>query len=329
MTSDLLPIAHRPNELGRIRLGEKAPSGAPRRLTMFRLTSGSHKLLEAAKAIYGGKVSVWEDAPDEGYWQLHTEVSELDILIPTGMRTVSQSYETWQGGTCERRCDGTTESISGAPCLCAAAGTMGTDTGCEVVTRVNVMLPRLPGIGFWRLDTGGWFAATTLPATMSLLTALSAAAWVPAVLRAEQRSRKVREGDRTVVHRFVVPVLDLPGVTLGAAIDSMGGVEPLRLPEHRPAPTLREALAARSTSGSPTDLAPVGVPEASDPVTPTAGPEAPHAAGRAASADPTTPTAAQACGALPPADHPLAMTAPCGLSGEHRVHRSNEGSWPA
>src|SRR3990167_828405 len=172
----LLPLEHRPSELGRIRLGEKGPNGAPRRLTTFRLTSASKKLLESAAALYGGTVKPWPDAPDEGYWQLHTEASEMDILIPTALRTVTQAYELWQGGTCERRCDGVTEQVSGGPCLCDPNART-----CQVTTRVSVMLPKVPGLGVWRLDTKGWNAATTLTATLELLGAMAQGAWVPAV----------------------------------------------------------------------------------------------------------------------------------------------------
>ncbi|HEY8836390.1 MAG TPA: hypothetical protein VIO16_01665, partial [Dehalococcoidia bacterium] len=219
----LLDIPQRPPELGRIRLGEKAASGAPKRLNTFRLTAASQKLLEAAAVLYGGKVTAWKDAPDEGFYQLTTTVAELDILIPTSVRSVSQAYEHWQGGTCERRCDGYTESISGAPCLCAADGQTGPDRLCEVMTRISVMLPRLPGLGVWRLDTSGWQAATTLPSTLTLLSTLARGSWMAAVLRAEQRSRKTRlPNGKVETHRFVVPVLDLPGTTLGQLVDGAG-----------------------------------------------------------------------------------------------------------
>jgi hypothetical protein len=229
----LLPLEHRPIELGRIRLGSKSVSKNgkqyPVKLEHWRLTSASKAYLEAAAALYGGTVQAWADAPDEGYFEVFTESTELRILIPTSLRTVSQSYELWQGGTCERRCDGTYEQYSGGPCLC--------DPGareCEPMTRVSVMLPDIPGLGVWRLDTGGWHAATSIPATIELLKQLSAQPWIPAILRLEQRSKKVREDGKVVTHRFAVPVLDLPGLTVGKVVARMGNAEAPRIEAPRP-----------------------------------------------------------------------------------------------
>lgn len=102
-------ITPRVQEIGRIRMGEKGPKGAPVSLKTFRLTSSDRAVLEAAAKLYGGKVTSWDDAPDAGMWQLTTAAAELDILIPRALRSLSQKWELWQGGTCERRCDGRTE----------------------------------------------------------------------------------------------------------------------------------------------------------------------------------------------------------------------------
>jgi hypothetical protein len=256
----LLDIPQRPTELGRIRMGEKGPKGEPVRLRTFRLTSGSKALLEAAAAIYGGTVQPWKDAPDEGFWQLTTGATAIDIMIPATVAAITQSYELWKGGTCERRCDGTRESVSGSPCLCAAAGQSGADRDCEIMTRLNVMLPRLPGLGVWRLDTGGYVAATTLPSTLSLLASLNPGAWIRAVLRAEQRSRKVRDNGKVMTHRFVVPVLDLPGMTIGDLVGvATGEAEaPLQLSEPRPAPlTAADKVAARRAEVEARQVTPI------------------------------------------------------------------------
>jgi hypothetical protein len=242
----LLNIPSRPTELGRIRLGEKGPRGEPRRLTTFRLTSGNRKLLEAAAALYGGKVESWPEAPDEGYWQLRTTSAELDVLIPGAHGSVTQGYELWKGGTLERRCDGTQEQLSGAACMCSDDPA---ERECELMTRVNVMLPRIPGLGVWRLDTSGWQAATSLPATLGLLVQLTRGAWIPASLRAEQRSKRVRlPSGKTETHRFVVPVLDLPGATVGELAQLAGltaPVEQLEAGERPIPPTARERVAQR------------------------------------------------------------------------------------
>jgi hypothetical protein len=182
-------------------MGEKSPKGFPVKLKTFRLTSNDRKVLDAAAALYGGKVGAWTDAPDEGMWQLTTEASELDILVPRSLRSVSQAWELWQGGTCERRCDGVVEELSGRR---ASAGPSAarTDEFCDIVTRLSVILPRLPGLGVWRLDTGGWNAASTIPSTLDLLLALDPGRWCrrscgPSRRRARPATRRRARSRRT------------------------------------------------------------------------------------------------------------------------------------
>jgi hypothetical protein len=206
--------------LGRIRLGDKGTKIVegetktfPRKLSKFRLTSASRSLLESAAAIYGGEVHEWEGAPDEGMFEVYTDTDVLDIILPPvfasdGKPTLpySQSYELWSGKGCQRRCDGTTEVLSGKPCKCKPD-----DRECKLTTRLNVMLPKVAGLGVWRLETKGENAASVLPGTLDLLMlAASERQFIPAQLRAEQRSSKSDGQTR----RFVVPVIDLPGVTM-------------------------------------------------------------------------------------------------------------------
>jgi hypothetical protein len=326
----LLDLPQRPTELGRIRMGEKGPKGEPVRLRTFRLTSGSKALLEAAAAIYGGTVAAWKDAPDEGFWQLTTGASAIDIMIPATVAAITQSYELWKGGTCMRRCDGTREAISASPCICAAAGQAGADRDCEIITRLNVMLPRLPGLGVWRLDTGGYVAATTLPSTLQLLASMTPGAWIKAVLRAEQRSRKVREDGKVMTHRFVVPVLDLPGMTIGDLVGvASGEAEALQIEGPRPAPqTAFDKVAAKRAAVEARQVAPIDESEAAS-----AGAAAarPAPAPEASTGSPGASGAAT-CGALPPADSPIGLTLPC-VKPPHPagtgMHKSEEGSWPA
>ena len=198
-------------------MGEKGPKGAPVSLKTFRLTSNDKGVLEAAAKLYGGRVQAWDDAPDAGMWQLTTGAAELDILIPRALRSLSQKWELWQGGTCERRCDGRTEEITGSPCLCGDQ--RGEDGFCEIMTRLSIILPRLPGLGLWRLDTGGWHAASTIGPTIELLLALDSRSMVPAVLRAVPGSSKVRGADgKVTTHRFIRPMIDAPGITIGQLV---------------------------------------------------------------------------------------------------------------
>src|SRR3990172_7696614 len=45
----------------------------------------------------------------------------------------------------------------------------GDERACKITTLLNVMLPRIPGLGVWRLESHGWNAATVLPGTLEVL----------------------------------------------------------------------------------------------------------------------------------------------------------------
>jgi hypothetical protein len=190
----------------------RAPRGEPKRLTKFRLTSASRALLEHASRIYGGTVRSWQGAPDEGMWELYTESDTLDILVPPTRSAYSQFYEVWDAGGCTLRCDGRWESIAEKPC---DHGDHRDDPAMKLTTRVSVILPKLPGLGVWRMESHGWNAAATLPETLDLIGIVGR--WIPATIRLEQRSSKERDEKtkRVTTHRFVVPVIDLAGVSFG------------------------------------------------------------------------------------------------------------------
>jgi hypothetical protein len=239
----VIGVQRRFMQLGRVRLGEKGPKGEPKRLSTFRFTSASERLLQAVAERYGGSVTAWTDAPDEGYFQVTTEATSLDIILPptfsredgSPSTSYSQYYELWNKGGCVRRCDGVTEALSGGPCICdpekrdAGSDPAGT---CGIITRLSFIIPDLPGLGVWRLDSGGWNAAVELPGTLQLLAdAASEQRFIPAVLSVQNRTRKV--GGQT--RRFVVPVIDLPDVTLEQLLN--GSAPTLSL--NAPAPSSR------------------------------------------------------------------------------------------
>jgi hypothetical protein len=213
----IIQIQRRMMELGRVRLGEKGPKGEPRKLQTFRFTSASRALLEAVATQHGGTVKEWIGAPDEGYFEVTTEATELDIVLPPvfsdadGTPTVaySQWFELWSGGGCQRRCDGVNEALSGKPCLCAMEDEG--ERACKPTTRVSFMLPDIQGLGVWRLDSHGWNAATELPVTLEVLSqAAQANRFIPAVLRLQNRTKKAEGQTR----RFVVPVIDLKDISV-------------------------------------------------------------------------------------------------------------------
>lgn len=157
-------------EVGRIRVGARKPaSGAGRPLTMFRLTSRSRSLLEAAAEVFGGEVKPW---PERNEYELLTQKPSIRAYLslrptPDGdYESLSQNYELWKGNTCVRRCTGLTcrtwkqtgtdkknnpvhEPIE-VPCLCEREA----EQSCKLTSRLSVILPEVPAIGMWRLDTG-------------------------------------------------------------------------------------------------------------------------------------------------------------------------------
>lgn len=214
--SPILTIQRRMMELGRVRLGQKGTKGEPKRLDTFRFTSASKGLLDAVAQAYGGTVQEWASAPDEGYFEIITEATELNIVLPpvfsqadgTPTTSYSQWYELWSAAGCQRRCDGVTEALSGEACMCNPD-----ERECQVTTRVSFMLPEIPGLGVWRLDSKGINAAIELPGTLEILMmAAHERTFIPAVLRIEHRTAK-KPGEQT--KRFVVPVIDLPQLRMG------------------------------------------------------------------------------------------------------------------
>ncbi len=194
----IIGLQRRLVEVGRIRMGEKAEGGRPVRLETWKLTSRDQVRLKAAANAFGGEVREWKDHP--GQYELHTTVDALPILLMPG-QAISQWYELWSGGGCKRRCDGEQEQLSDGACLCDPE-----QRECKPHTRLNVLLPDVAGVGAWRLDTTGYYAATELTGTVDLLEiATQRGVLLPARLRIDQRA-VLRDGQ---TRRFPVPTLDI------------------------------------------------------------------------------------------------------------------------
>lgn len=218
----IINLQRKLTEVGRIRLGAKGAKGNPTKLDKFRLTSKSRDALDAAAAVYGGTVTAWS-SPDGDAYELLTDTSTLDVVIPPG-NALSQWYEMWSGAGCQRRCDGQTETISGRACLCPADQTQRTELSargqaCRPTTRLSVILPNVKSVGIWRLESHGYHAAVELAGIAELLQQVSATdKYLPATLRLEQRSAR-RNGK---LSRFAVPVLEV-GATVQEAIAAAAG----------------------------------------------------------------------------------------------------------
>jgi phage gp16-like protein len=218
----IINLQRKLTEVGRIRLGASSDKGAPTKLDKFRLTSKSREALDAAAEVYGGTVTAWK-SPDGDAFELVTNVSVLDVVVPPG-NALSQWYELWSGAGCQRRCDGETETLSNTPCKCPTdqqvrSEMSGKGQACKPTTRLSVILPKIKTVGIWRLETHGYNAATELAGIAELLEKVSANnGYLPATLRLEQRSAR-RAGK---LSRFAVPVLEV-GATVQEAIAASAG----------------------------------------------------------------------------------------------------------
>ena len=260
----IIDLQRRIAEVGRIRIGHQVPTERgktrPEKLATFRLTSQDRGRIDAAAALWGGTSQQW-DAPSGRQWEVVTEATSLDVIVPPAAMAFSQYYEQWSAGGCVRRCDGVTESISDGPCLCDPDA-----RECDIHSRLSVMLRDLPGLGVWRIDTSGYYAAVELGAAVEIvLAAAGAGALLPARLRLEQRMVKRRDpaSGKVTTLRFGVPVLDVditPGQLVSgqvgqpAALDQpepvRAALTPVSAPE-RSVPSIAEQAAAVDVAPEP------------------------------------------------------------------------------
>ena len=222
--SPVLDIQRRGQQIGRLRIGQQVQASngkmRPARLDTFRFTTGSRTTADAIAELFGGKVREWH-----GEFEVITGKSEIGVTVPPRDEVVSQWYEKWTAGGCERRCDSQHEQISNGPCLCphaadpsdseevaatalerARLAKLNPPKACGLVTRISVMIPDLPGLGVFRLDTGSYYAATEIGDSAALMqVARDRGVFLPAILRIEHRQRVA--GGQT--KKFPVPVLEV------------------------------------------------------------------------------------------------------------------------
>lgn len=216
MPITLIEQQRRLREIGRIRMGDteqvtRERNGKtekvtrPRKLATFRLTSRDERVVRAAAEQYGGDVRDWA-APDGKQWELYTATAELDVIVPPTEMAFSQWFESWTAGGCDRRCDGDQELISGKACLCDPDART-----CKMTTRLSLILPSLPGLGVWRLETHGYYGATELAGAVELCHQAfsNRGQLLPARLRIEQRQVKRKLNGKVTTLKFPVPTLDL------------------------------------------------------------------------------------------------------------------------
>lgn len=256
--SPIIDLQRRLAEVGRIRLGEQVTtrSGkkAPAKLTRFRFTSPSADLIDQAAGLYGGTPRDWQ-APSGAQREVVTDTTTIPVLVPPGDMAFSQWLETWSGGGCRKRCDGRWDIQRDQACDCDPE-----NRECKPTTRVSLILPEMPGVGLWRVETHGHYAAVELGATVELLQSLAPGRLVPGRLRLDPRTVKRSGPDgKPQTRNFVVPVLDIEGTmaALGtretpAAVDAAPPVGltpvPAAVLEAAPAPSVAAQLEATKTA---------------------------------------------------------------------------------
>lgn len=229
MMSRLLDRQRQLAEAGRLRLGMTVPYGdngksRPVRSEVWIFSSHSEELVTAAAGLWGGAVEKWQPLGNGAeQWRVITKTTTIDAILPPG-DPLTQAYEMWSKGGAVRRCDSATEQFSGSPCLCIAQ--FG-DTWyeqpkgkvCDTKSRLKVLIPDLPGLGSYRLETGSFYAADEIAGMVDFIrSAVGDQTLIPVRLRIEPRTR-VAGGE---TKQFVVPVVELRGVTTGELLAGSG-----------------------------------------------------------------------------------------------------------
>ena len=107
----ILDIQLRNRKLGEIRMGEQVPTSGgktrPAKLEHFRFTTGEHDLAQDLAELYGGEPRPWKG--HDGKWEVYSQVSEINVMIPWHPLESITWYEHWTAGGLQRRCDGNTQ----------------------------------------------------------------------------------------------------------------------------------------------------------------------------------------------------------------------------
>lgn len=224
MAGRILTLQRQARELGRLRTGY-TDGARPVRSDTWIVTSHSEHYIRAAAEEFGGTAEKWQPQGSGAMqWRVITEQDAIDAIMPPG-DPLSQTNELWSGGGCQRRCDGVTEQLSDSPCICLAQfgesfHEQPKGKVCTATTRLNVILPDLPDVGIYRVETHSFYAANEIAATVDLIrNATGGNSAVPIRLRIEPRMR-VANGQ---TKKFPVVVIELRGATAGQIL---GGVIP-------------------------------------------------------------------------------------------------------
>ena len=237
----IIGLQRRIREVGRLRIGvqtdTRSGKRAPKKLDRFRFTSPDRSVIEAAATIYGGTAQAW-DNNGTPQWECISDATELRIALPPDPNDMawSQFYETWGAGFAQKRCDGVRDTIRDRACDCDPE-----NRTCKPTSRLSVLLPDIAGLGLWRLESHGYYAAVELAGAIELITQMAGArSVIPARLRLELREVRRLVNNKPTVRKFAVPCIDLDVSIMGVrAIALQVGGDPVL-----EAPTVPELEAA-------------------------------------------------------------------------------------
>ena len=195
-------------EIGRIRMGDKKPTSSggsrPNKLDKFRITTQDKVLAEAIAAKYGGTPKLWKPDPkDPQQWEVYVEADEIPVLVAPNQ--IDQWYEQWNAGGCTHRCDGEWNQITDKPCSCDPD-----NRTCKTTTRAWFMLPEIAGLGTFRLESHGYYAAIEVTAAIDLVrNAQGRGAFIPCSIAIEHRERSLIKNGKPETRKYIVPVIRL------------------------------------------------------------------------------------------------------------------------
>ncbi|MFQ6851231.1 hypothetical protein AAIB46_10080 [Streptomyces sp. 35M1] len=220
MGGRILTMKRQAAELGRIRTGFSTPNPDPkkkpimRRSKTFVFSSHSEQYVAAAAELWGGAVERWTPQNQKiEQFRVISNASEIHAILPAG-DPLSQANELWTGGGCARRCDGEVEKLSGEPCICRARygedwHLRGPREVCRPTSRISVMLPELPDLGVWRLESKSHYAADVMAGGVdTVLAATGGQSVMPVRMWIEQRTAK--RGGETKNFPVVMVVPSIP-----------------------------------------------------------------------------------------------------------------------
>lgn len=287
----IIGLQRRLREVGRIRIGQQVATSngktRPAKLGTFRFTSRDQRVIDVIAERYGGTSVPWT-APDGPQFEVVTDANELVVMIPPGDMSMTQWLETWSNGGCQKRCDGQWDTVRDVACDCDPEA-----RECKITTRFSVLLPDVPALGLFRLESHGYYAGVELAGVIDICRIASERGqMLPARLRLEQRSVKRMVDGKPQTMRFAVPVIDIDmAVTALTAPNTISmtelvnepDVQPVgwrpvpELPEGPPPPTVAEQIndiavdkpprkkrANAAQPIKPTGLAPVAGPRNCD-----------------------------------------------------------------